>query len=399
MKAFIISQLIFIVFLTMSFDGFAVEVDNLYRGKILVTDKTLKTRVKAHRWAIEQVFAKVTGNREVLQNKRIQFVVRNRAANYIKSFTFVTDEQERTFLVDEFDQTKINKLLRDVGASIWGKRRPQTLIWLAIEENLSRNIVHQENFPQLSEFIYRSAEDRGLPVVLPAMDEKDRSAVFVSDVWARFEGPVAQASERYAVENYVLARMRYLANDPNAPEQSNEKSGWLVQYQLMHQQNVLLKGEVGGEQFTALKDMVNHITDYYASQYAIKSESLATDKLDIEITELGDVVALVQAEKLLLALAPVADIQLKHYAQSKAQFSMQLSGEALDVIKALSLQPEFDEVLQLEVDQPQVQLTNEQRLNKLTSDYLSEGRGETVNDELPQESAQPVMLRYRWQGR
>ena len=158
----IIKLLLTVIVLLISTSAPAVEVENLYRGKILVTDKTQKTRVKAHRWAIEQVLTKVTGSRDILEDKTVQYEIRVRTANYIKSFSFVTDEQDRTFLVDEFDQTKIDQLIRKVNGAIWGQRRPLTSIWLVLEEGNRRQIVTQDNFPQLAEVLNQSAENRGV---------------------------------------------------------------------------------------------------------------------------------------------------------------------------------------------------------------------------------------------
>jgi hypothetical protein len=393
-KAINVILVLFLSVCLLAAKGYAVEVENLYTGKVLVTDKTTKTRVKAHRWAIEQVFTKVTGNRDILENKRIQSVVRRQAANYIKSFTFVTDEQERIFLVDVFDQKRINMLLREVKASIWGKRRPQTLIWLAIEENLSRSILEPTLFPQLAEFVLRSADDRGLPILLPDPDRLKTDPVYVSDVWARFERPILEASQSYPMQNYVMARMRYI----NAEQSEDNKAGWQLQYQLMEGRQALYLSEVYGDQFNALMNMVNELADYFASQYAIKSEKLISDKLEVTVSNISNVIDLVKAENLLLSLTPVSQVTLNRLVKQEAYFSLKLSGEALDVIKALSLQPEFEEIIRETVQNNEPSLTNEERLAKLTQDYLTLGEGKVLKDDSTDLDSQPANLSYRWLG-
>ena len=386
--------IIFISVSLVTFNALAIEVDNLYTGKILVTDKKLKTRVKAHRWAIEQVLAKVTGNREVLDNSTVQREVRLRTSNYIKSFTFITDEQDRTFLVDEFDQVKIDKLLRSVGASIWGQRRPQTLIWLVVEEGIQRNIVHHEPYPQLSEMILQSCDDRGVPVVLPSKADLESSSIYSSDIWAKFDRVVFKATEPFGVENYVMARMRFVKSDETHPT-----PGWQLDFQLMAENQVLLKQQVQGEQFEVIRSMSNAIGDYFASQYAIKSEQLGTDEIYLTIAGIEHLVALVKAENYLKSLPPVSAVEMLELYHQTASFKLSLSGEGLDVIKALALLPEFEQILDSDADKPKVKLSVEQQLEKLIQDYYRQIRpiSDTEQGDASAGTKQ-VRLKYNWLG-
>lgn len=352
------------VFLSMAFSSSAVEVSNLYTGKILVTDKTQKTRVKAHRWAIEQVIAKVSGSREVLNDPKIKRVVQRQTANYIKSFAFITDEQDRTFLVDQFDQTKIDRLLKSVGASIWGQRRPNTVMWLVVEEGIQRAIIDEEQFPQLYDFIAQASDNRGLPIVLPTMDDKDKETIFTSDVWARFNRVVWQGSSRYEADNVVMARMRYVFAD----KEPEYKTGWLLEFELINGEDSLLKGEINGEQYSAVRDMVNQVGDYFAAEYAIESESIESEEIYLTLNNISDVVALHKAETLLKSMAPVSDVFLQSVVDEKAIFYLEMSGEGLDLIRALALLPQFEQVQMTE--KKKETLTVEQQLEQLTRDYI-----------------------------
>ncbi|PQJ54624.1 hypothetical protein BTO11_13870 [Psychrosphaera saromensis] len=344
--------------------AFAVEVTNLYTGKILVNDKTQKTRVKAHRWAIEQVLSKVTGNQKILENPVIQREVKYKSANYIKSFAFKTDDQDRTFLVDQFYQTKIDDLIKSVGGSLWGRRRPNTLVWLVIEEGVNRSIVELEQYPQLSEVLNQSSDDRGIPLLLPLMDTIDKEAIYSSDIWARFEAPVNAASKRYNVDNYIMARMRYV----NSTKGTEYQQGWLLQFQLMKENKPLLIGEFNGDQFSVVRQMVNNIGDYYASEYAIDSEQTGADSLELTLENVPNVVALTRAEKYLKSLPPVADVQLLQVHKHQVKFLLNLSGEGGDVIRALALLPEFEKLK--DPDQPVTSLSIDEQLKSL--EYLDD---------------------------
>ncbi|NVK23635.1 MAG: DUF2066 domain-containing protein [Gammaproteobacteria bacterium] len=393
---------LFVLFI-LPFSLSAVEVENLYTGKILVTDKTQQTRIKAHRWAIEQVIAKVSGSRDVLNDRKIKRVVQTQTANYIKSFSFVTDDQGRTFLVDEFDQTKIDKLLKSVGAAIWGQRRPNTVIWLAVEEGIQRAIIDEEQFPQLYEFIGQASDDRGLPVVLPAMDKTDKEQVFNSDVWARFNRVVWNGSKRYQADNVVMARMRYVYAD----KEPGYKTGWLLEFELIDEQGTLLEGEVNDEQYSAVRAMINQIGDYFAEKYAIESADIESEEIYLTLNNIANVVDLHKAETLLKSMNPVSNVYVQSITDNKAIFYLEMSGEGQDLIRAMALLNQFEQV---QMAQKKVEkFTIEQQLEQLTRDYIRQvelASGEKKdtqttmtpeqNNEAPRKKQ--VNLYYNWLG-
>ena len=390
-------KLVVFVFGLISFNSQAVEVQNLYTGRILVTDKTQKTRIKAHRWAIEQVITKVSGDREILKKRQVRRVIQNQTANYIKSFTFETDEQGRLFLVDVFDQTKIDQLLKSVGAAIWGQRRPSTTIWLAVEEGVGRSIIDKAQYPQITEFLYQSSENRGLPIVLPEMDSTDKEAVFSSDVWARFSQAVRTGTERYQTENIVMARMRFV-NNQKEPEY---KTGWLLEFELIDNEGSLLTGELNGEQYSILRNMINQIGDHFAEEYAIHSSSLGDNTLELSLTGLSNLVSLKKAEEYLLSIPPVDTVYLQSITNNRAKFKLSLIGEGLDVIRALALLPEFEQVL-VEQEEVKEELNNEQKLELLVQDYLKQiDKNQQAQNETGAEvKVQPVIqLEYKWLGK
>lgn len=395
--AYIILQLVVFIIGFLTFNSQAVEVENLYTGRILVTDKTQKTRIKAHRWAIEQVITKVSGDREILTNSKIRRVVQSQTANYIKSFTFETDEQGRTFLVDVFDQSKIDQLLKSVGAAIWGQRRPSTLIWLAVEEGIQRTLIDKDKFPQVTEFLYQSSDNRGLPIKLPLMDEQDIEAVFSSDVWARFNQAVVTGSERYQTENIIMARMRFV----NADKEPEYKTGWLLEFELIDDNNSLLVGSFNGDQYTILRNMINQVGDHFAAEYAIHSTSLDDRVLELTLSDVNDLASLKKAEDFLTSLPPVDSVYLQTLNQGTVKFKLNLIGEGLDVIRALALLPQFEQVL-IEQEQTEQELNNEQKLDLLVQDYLNQvdQNRQTQNSaaDLNNEIAPLVQLQYKWLG-
>lgn len=384
----ILSFLLTIVFVFTAYAAQAVEVENLYRGKILVSDKTQKTRVKAHRWAIEQVLTKVTGSRDILDNKTVQYQIRVKTANYIKSFAFVTDEQDRVFLVDEFDQEKIDGLIRSVNGSIWGQRRPNSTIWLVVDEGSQRQLADQQLYPQITEATIQSAENRGLPIVFPEMTSDMRERVFVSDVWARFDQVIYPESKRYNAEHFVMARLRYV-DSLNEPEY---QTGWVLDYQLFDGRKFLHQGVFNGQQFEVMRALVNDLGDYFANQYAINNNEMKQEVVTLTVSNIKSMATLKQVEGHINGLPPVKRAAMEQVANNQVRFTLWLSGQALDVTKALDLLPNFSQQKVVIAD-PSASMTVEEQLDQLSREYT--GVGQTGNDTLPKEQQ---VIQYLWMG-
>jgi len=244
--------------------------------------------------------------------------------------------------------------------------------------------------------VLQSSDNRGVPVVLPVMNKQELTQIYSSDIWARFESVVDRASRPYDVENYVMARMRYVAN-----EEGNKSSGWLLEYQLMKETQVLTSGHFNGEQFEVIRDMSNDIGDYFASQYAIKSEKLGTDSIHLSIFGINNVVNLVTAENYLKSLPPVSNVEMTSLTQKSAEFKLILSGEGLDVVKALALLPEFQQIIQLDDVQEPQQLSVEAQLDKLIQDYYRQVKPQDVEEKGGQQKQKQrnVRLMYNWLGK
>jgi aryl carrier-like protein len=153
--------------------------------------------------------------------------------------------------------------------------------------------------------------------------------------------------------------------------------------------------------------MINRVGDYFASAYAIDSEQVGADNLELILENVPNIVALTKAEKYLSSLPPVTDVQLMKVSKQQAQFYLNLSGEGLDVVRALALLPEFEKITDVEQKQPLKSLTIEQQLEILTREYLaqtqqaqqlnnSEGAENAVVEDVKKKS---ITLKYKWLGK
>ena len=173
---------------------------------IAVEDQTQSSQRAALQEAFEQVVLKMSGDRD----KYNASMLRGYSANdYLKAYQFELNESQLEY-VATFDKAKLQQLLRRLALPIWEARRPDTLLWLSVENKLdSTNTVLSENTASpLSVVKDLVARRRGLNIALPIMDIEDANAVSVYDVWGRFLNPIVNASQRYSIDHIVIARIR-----------------------------------------------------------------------------------------------------------------------------------------------------------------------------------------------
>ncbi len=182
-------------------------------AQIQVDDQSQKTQQAAQKKALRQVFVKMSGSTRVLENAGIRAALTS-PQSLLRSYRFAF-ENGRTYYVAEFDQTKLSELLQREMLPLWGDRRPETIVWLAKEDESDARIILDESLnTELQHALKQTAKERGVPLSLPLMDLTDSVNITTYDVWGRFAGPLRTASVRYNVDNIIGARV--YRNDASA---------------------------------------------------------------------------------------------------------------------------------------------------------------------------------------
>jgi hypothetical protein len=175
-------------------------------AKILVEDQSSRAQQKAAKQALREVFLKMSGSTESLSNPGVKAALSS-PQSLLRSYRYSYEGSE-TYYVAEFDSTKVGEILQREMLPLWGDRRPETLIWLAVQDDNENKLIIDESldFP-IAEALRTTAQERGLPLSLPLMDLTDNVNITTYDVWGRFVEPVREASRRYSVDNIIAARV------------------------------------------------------------------------------------------------------------------------------------------------------------------------------------------------
>ncbi|WP_414830759.1 DUF2066 domain-containing protein [Alteromonas sp. H39] len=199
-----------------------VQIDT-HVGQVQVENQNQSTQQQASREALKQVLIKMSGTTTAPENAGVKTAVRS-PGQYLRSYRF-DDIDGQLYYIAEFDQQALLTLLRREGLPVWGNRRPETILWLAVEnDNGQRDIVEEAQSDVISQAVRETARSRGIRVSLPLMDLTDNQAIAIYDIWGRFPQALIKASSRYGVD-YIIGARLYKNNNaaiPNLPEPDQE---------------------------------------------------------------------------------------------------------------------------------------------------------------------------------
>lgn len=368
------------------------------QGVVAVEDQSQNTQRSAAKAAMRQVFIKMTGQRDIVDNAVVSHVIRN-PQPYLRSYRFEVIESGLLYIAD-FDVQALTNLLKQESLPLWGQRRPDSLIWLAIEsENGARSIVDDSANNTIKNSIKAIATERGVPVSFPLMDLDDNTNISTYDVWGRFAERLNTASVRYGADFVVGARLYKVKANPipdfaqeeQAQEQASrikfqsnrpafsasgmdELSEYLVddlveevskpafsreEFESMKSRAsvddyaidwvIIAKGDVQfGSLYNADREVLIHnfvqdYSDYLGREFAIipTGENLALNVIEISVANIDSLVNYAHMTTYLSQMSIVNHVSLVKQEGSVATLSLSLLAETTDFYNLITLDERF----------------------------------------------------------
>lgn len=323
-------------------------VKGLYDAKVEVAEQTQKAQLSAAREALSLVLIKVSGSRDILEHQQIKEKLRT-ASDFMRAYRF--DLQEgKLFYLASFDAQKIDSLIMEAGFPIWDSRRPDSLLWLVIEEptSLQRSVLAEGSHENLLELANKVASSRGIKITFPLMDLDDLQQINVYDIWGRFSKNIEAASQRYAPDIVISGRFYQRKSTQDAELGVNEGAQiiedeqihpWLADWLLLN------NGKSESGQFSAdnstelIQLLVELLADKLASQFAIDNKALSTiaNKVQLKVVNIDSLTAYIEVARFLSSLTLVSKTTLIKQMGSEATFELDIFGQETDLQYALML--------------------------------------------------------------
>src|SRR5579859_7236848 len=136
----------------------------LYQATVPVADRSEASQTAAFEAALRAVLVRVTGRRAAEDDPAFAPLLAS-ARRYVQQYRAAADSQ----LWIAFDSAAIDRWLTQNNQPIWGRERPSTYMWLAVQTGpQSGTVVTSEDASELKTTIEAAAVVRGTPLLWPS---------------------------------------------------------------------------------------------------------------------------------------------------------------------------------------------------------------------------------------
>ncbi|MGH8508199.1 MAG: DUF2066 domain-containing protein, partial [Gammaproteobacteria bacterium] len=157
------------------------QVRGLFEAEIPTADGQAAEKAEAMEMALRVVLVKLTGDRNAAQRQGVASLFKEPQV-YIQQYGYQTAEAGHgnaggggRVLAVKFDAKTLSGALRRAGLNLWGRERPLVLVGVSLGSGEKRVMVSRDDASGYTHAIEYQARQRGLPIVIPIMDERDRA--------------------------------------------------------------------------------------------------------------------------------------------------------------------------------------------------------------------------------
>lgn len=255
----------------------AAEVE-LYQVSGAVASQSEQERREKSPELLRDAIIKIVGDEQTVDNADISSLLAQ-PERFIQQYSYQrlnpdadNTEPDKLALELTFNENALLEALERLNLPIWEANRPEMLIWLAVDDGSSRELLSgNASAYSLVENIKTAAQRRGLPVIFPVMDLEDQTQLTFGDVWSGSTENIKAASARYGSQIVINARIT-VADEDNAQIRwqallADDEQRWQSQ----------------GTPAEAAKAGVNQLADLLGQQFAQRFTGQSSQQLTLVV--------------------------------------------------------------------------------------------------------------------
>jgi len=313
----------------------AAVVQGLYESEKVVPNQSKGARAEAMKTGLVEVLTKISGRPDVGTVPDVVTALEN-PRNYLQQYRY-HKIPENSYLTTEaavgsqilwlrFDETAVNKLLQKNNLPVWGRTRPSTLVWLAVEQDGQKYMIGSNASEEVRFALENEARRRGIAVVLPLLDLEDQQKLTFTDVWNNNQERIFQASMRYQADAILVGHMSLTTSD-------NWQGRW-----------ILYEGGQGlswNSQGTYASDLLNGgvvgTLEILGSRYAQVYDNSTPGSFDIAITDIKSLDEFARVSNYLGSLEQVKGVYPMHVDNNSVTYRLDIRGNSKGLIQTIGL--------------------------------------------------------------
>ncbi|MES0327202.1 MAG: DUF2066 domain-containing protein [Gammaproteobacteria bacterium] len=305
----------------------AVVVEDLFEVKIPVLDESKEIRQTAQDDGLIEVLIRVSGDSNILE--KIEAPVAN---SYVKRYEYMavqataeTDKEPSKQLWVHYNATRIMDFLRQQAIPLWGDRRTQVVMWLAVNDGKQRYILKNNDASLIKSKANTAFSRRGVPTIWPENDAVDRQIIRFTDIRAAFIEPLKNASKRYSSGPVIAANMSW------------NGQMWKGEWSLLMDEKVKKWNLSGGNYENLIVSAADLIADVMGQKFAVLETSDVSQQktVAVEVDRVKSVDDFRRIEKYLLSLSAVQSVQLSRLEPNRVFFDLTVRSKVDDLLNLI----------------------------------------------------------------
>lgn len=288
------------VALWFSSTAHAIDVPGLYRVDLPVSSQQLDERKRTSTQALDRVIRRISGNVDALNEPEIQLAVQS-PERYVQQFSYFvsTDKVSKgqQYLRLTFDETLVNRLLRQARQPIWGNNRPSLMMWVAVEGSSNRHLISAGESTIWQRAVTQAGKDAGVPILLPLMDLQDETDISIEDVWGLFRDKLDMASQRYRSEAVLGGRIY-----------KTTSRRWAGRWLLIFEGEAISFETEGDVIENLATDALAQVASILVKHYAIDTTALGNEHIKLAVQGVGTLQDYARVMSYLKQFAMVRDV-------------------------------------------------------------------------------------------
>jgi hypothetical protein len=291
---------------------------DLFEAEVPVTSQQPAERSTAMQQALSEVLVRVTGQRELLRTGQVRPLLDD-ASRFVQQYRYFTvpdSTPPKLMLRVRFDGDGVRQALREQGVAYWGDtERPDTLVWLAVEERGRRYIVSAQDGTVARAQVQQAARQRGVPLLFPLMDLQDQAQVRFSDIQGGFFDRVLEASERYSPQAILIGRLNL-----------SPSGSWVARWNLRVAGNTTTWTDTDSQLTGVARAGIDNVADSLASRLAVTDSGTIGNQVSITVEDINTLAAYARVTNYLGSLTAVRQMQVVQVAGTSVDYDLQLNG-------------------------------------------------------------------------
>ncbi|MCC6709460.1 MAG: DUF2066 domain-containing protein [Gammaproteobacteria bacterium] len=250
----------------------ARDVGGLYNATVTVKDRSPAERSRASAAALGEVLVKLTGNRRTPNDASARPLLA-RASTLLLQYAYGQAPDGGLTFSAQFDEHVLERELEERGIGLWGKQRPDTVVFLVLDNAEGRSLVGGEAPGKLGDTLKRKAEARALPVLLPLMDIEESAALNQAKDWHGLSDGAVGLAGRYGAAAVLVGQLH---------EASAQV--WEVRWRLDIDGETLEWTQEGASADAIVEEGVDALGDALARRYAEPGMLAGAERVSLAVT-------------------------------------------------------------------------------------------------------------------